>query len=81
MAEARPQLRSSRARVLVDPMLIEASFNCAVCGEENPTTVDTSAGRQQAYIEDCQVCCRPNTLRIESDIEFGFASIAASFEE
>jgi len=22
--------------------------------------VDESAGRRQSYIEDCQVCCKPN---------------------
>jgi hypothetical protein len=29
--------------------------------------VDESAGRRQSYVEDCQVCCKPNVLRIEYD--------------
>jgi Cysteine-rich CPXCG len=43
---------------------MEASFQCAGCGEWNPTSVDESAGQNQSYIEDCQVCCNPNLLRI-----------------
>lgn len=31
------------------------------------TAVDESAGRRQSYVEDCQVCCKPNVLRIEYD--------------
>jgi hypothetical protein len=46
---------------------VQASFQCAGCGESNLTTVDESAGRRQAYIEDCQVCCKPNLLHIEYD--------------
>lgn len=44
---------------------MEAGFQCAGCGEWNQTTVDESAGRVQSYVEDCQVCCRPNLLRVE----------------
>lgn len=43
------------------------SFICAYCGEENPTFVDPSQGRDQQYVEDCQVCCRPNELVITYD--------------
>jgi len=35
-----------------------------MCGEENETFVDRSAGDRQEYTEDCRVCCRPNLLRI-----------------
>jgi hypothetical protein len=41
-----------------------AAFQCAGCGEWNSTLVDETAGREQTYVEDCQVCCRPNLLRI-----------------
>jgi hypothetical protein len=44
-----------------------STFQCAGCGEPNQTTVDESAGRRQAYVEDCQVCCKPNLLRVEYD--------------
>ena len=43
---------------------MEAGFQCAGCGEWNETSVDESAGRIQSYIEDCQICCRPNVLQI-----------------
>ncbi len=42
-------------------------FVCAFCGEGNETDVDVSGGRQQIYVEDCQVCCRPNLLRVVFD--------------
>jgi hypothetical protein len=59
---------------------VEARFQCAGCGESNQTTVDESAGRCQSYIEDCQVCCKPNLLRIEYDaVEKEFV-IAAELE-
>jgi len=54
----------SLAQYLV-PM--ESGFQCAGCGEWNTTSVDASAGRRQHYVEDCQVCCRPNLLHIEYD--------------
>jgi hypothetical protein len=49
----------------LDPM--ESGFQCAACGEWNSTSVDESVGRRQSYVEDCQVCCKPNLLRIEYD--------------
>lgn len=44
-----------------------AEYYCAYCGEENTTFVDLSEGYLQNYIEDCQVCCRPNRLYITID--------------
>jgi hypothetical protein len=54
----------SRCDMLV---LMESGFQCASCGEWNETSVDESAGRRQSYVEDCQVCCKPNVLRVEYD--------------
>lgn len=62
-------------------MLIEASYACAYCGEPNATTVDPSAGDAQLYVEDCAVCCRPNTLRVHAEPASGAAWIEATFEE
>ena len=42
-------------------------YNCAFCGEPNMTFIDFSAGMQQSYVEDCQVCCQPNVLYIQID--------------
>jgi len=44
-----------------------SGYVCAGCGEWNETTVDESAGNRQRYIEDCQVCCKPNVLRVSRD--------------
>jgi hypothetical protein len=46
---------------------VTAGFQCAGCGEWNEMTVDESAGSRQSYVEDCQVCCKPNVLQIEYD--------------
>lgn len=48
-------------------MQTTADFFCAFCGETNCTFVDISAGMQQSYVEDCQVCCRPNVLYVRVD--------------
>jgi hypothetical protein len=44
-----------------------ASFICTYCGEINHTFVDPSQGKIQKYIEDCQVCCKPNELSVSYD--------------
>ena len=47
-----------------------ATFYCAFCGEPNDIEVDPFVGRVQVYVEDCQVCCRPNVLRLTFDEDF-----------
>jgi hypothetical protein len=44
-----------------------AEYYCAYCGEPNLTFIDLSAGGQQSYVEDCQVCCNPNILYVRVD--------------
>jgi hypothetical protein len=56
------------------------AFQCAGCGEWNETSVDESAGRTQSYVEDCQVCCKPNVLRISYHPELQEFLIAAELE-
>jgi hypothetical protein len=46
------------------------TYVCAYCGEESVTEVDISQGFSQRYIEDCQVCCRPQTMFVTFDEEF-----------
>lgn len=41
-------------------------IDCPYCGEEIEILLDPSVESQQ-YIEDCQVCCRPITMKIEVD--------------
>jgi len=47
----------------------DARFECACCGQVNEIEVDPSAGYQQDYVEDCQVCCRANVLHVTIDPE------------
>ena len=56
-------------------MEIEAIFICAYCLQVNNIIVDGTGGPKQEYIEDCQVCCRPNDLRIIVDEEMKSAEI------
>jgi len=37
----------------------EAIVHCPSCGEAVALAIDTSAGDEQEYVEDCAVCCRP----------------------
>jgi len=45
-------------------MEIEAWYTCIYCFEQNDVVVDVTGGMNQVYVEDCQVCCRPNRLHI-----------------
>ncbi len=47
-------------------MLETRQTACPYCGEPISLVLDASAGAQR-YIEDCQVCCRPITVRLEVD--------------
>ncbi len=57
---------------------METSFQCAGCGEWNEIFVDESAGGRQQYVEDCQVCCKPNLLSVE--IESDEVRVTAELE-
>jgi len=61
-------------------MPMESGFQCAGCGEWNATIVDDTAGRSQSYVEDCQVCCKPNLLRIAYDFDQQEFVISAELE-
>jgi hypothetical protein len=52
-------------------MPFPAGFQCAGCGEWNEIVVDESAGGRQHYVEDCQVCCKPNLLSVSWDSALG----------
>lgn len=58
-----------------------ATYYCAVCGEPNEVVIDESQGSSQKYIEDCQVCCRPNVLFVTIGEESGEVQIESVFEE
>ena len=63
---------------MVESMI--AGFQCAGCGEWNETTVDSSAGMRQSYVEDCQICCKPNVLVVNWDMSAGEYTISAELE-
>ena len=66
-----------RMTCLSSSMEIEATFICVYCLQVNEIVVDGAGGLKQEYIEDCQVCCRPNNLIITVDEAMREASIDA----
>ena len=62
------------------PLSQTAEWECAGCGERNQSAVDISGGSRQTYVEDCEVCCRPNVLTIEHDAEAESFHITAVLE-
>jgi hypothetical protein len=57
----------------------EASYICDACGEEIVIPIDLAAGREQTYVEDCPVCCRPMVIHLEVD-EHGVVVISGESE-
>jgi len=45
--------------------LFEKDIDCPYCGELISVLIDCSVDEQE-YIEDCQVCCRPINLKVDS---------------
>ena len=45
---------------------VEHFFTCPYCWEEISMVLDTSVS-SQTYIEDCEVCCRPISVRYSVD--------------
>lgn len=45
----------------------EAEVTCPHCGATTTITLDPAGGRAQEYVEDCEVCCRPWTVRVWYD--------------
>lgn len=58
----------------------DASYICDACGEEIVIPLDLSEGSIQAYVEDCPVCCRANTIHIQIDND-GNAQVWAEPEQ
>jgi hypothetical protein len=40
---------------------------CPYCGAEVELLLDPGGGSVQAYVEDCEVCCRPWHLKVQWD--------------
>ena len=54
-----------------------ATFLCVYCAQANEVPIDADGLAEQSYVEDCQVCCRPNLLHVHVDAEHGEASVWA----
>lgn len=44
-------------------------YVCPHCGEAILLSIDPSGGAEQAFVEDCPVCCRPNAITVWFDRE------------
>ena len=47
-------------------METSVSIQCPFCGQSFEVLIDTSMGRQR-LVTDCEVCCRPLELRVETE--------------
>jgi hypothetical protein len=45
-------------------LLEDVIVDCPACGEAVAIEVDTTAGSEQSYYEDCPVCCRPMEIYV-----------------
>lgn len=54
----------------------EADVVCPYCGETVTIELDTAGGASQEYVEDCQICCQPWTVRVQYD-DTGVAEVTA----
>jgi transcription elongation factor Elf1 len=57
-------------------METEHFFHCPYCGERISMLVDTSV-REQSYIEDCEVCCRPIQVSFVAEPDGGISWFSA----
>ena len=56
---------------------MEYFFTCPYCWQEISIVLDTSV-RNQVYIEDCEVCCKPIEIRysvIDEEVSSFHASV------
>ena len=47
--------------------LVPVTVSCPYCGEGTDLLIDGSEPEQE-FIEDCQVCCRPITVTVSSEV-------------
>jgi transcription elongation factor Elf1 len=45
---------------------MEYFFTCPYCWQQISVVIDVSAG-SQSYIEDCEICCNPISLKYECE--------------
>lgn len=47
----------------------EIEFGCPYCGETNYTEIFFSEGKNQTFVYDCEVCCRPIEVSVSKDAD------------
>lgn len=40
-------------------------FSCPYCGVDLSVRLEPGGGRKQAFVQDCEVCCRPIQIQVE----------------
>ena len=45
------------------------SFSCPNCGEELSVRLDRTGGKDQSFIQDCEVCCKPIQIAVRFEGE------------
>jgi len=45
----------------------EVTYICDACGEPIVIPLDLTQGESQRFVEDCPVCCCPNSICVEMD--------------
>lgn len=46
------------------PLEVDIEYKCQHCGKRNAVRLDATSGRVQSFVDDCGVCCGPNSLRV-----------------
>lgn len=57
-------------------LVTDVEVDCAWCFSPHLLRIDLTAGRAQAYVEDCQVCCRPLAVQLTVDEAGALASLS-----
>ena len=43
----------------------DRNFLCPYCGRTLCVRFDVTSGKQQEFVQDCEICCRPIRIRVE----------------
>ncbi len=79
--DADPAPRKKKRKKRHRSAMVEGyGYRCGYCGESCTVFVDPTAASAQSYVEDCQVCCRPNRLDISIDPETGAVTVASTYD-
>ena len=54
--------------------------SCPYCGEQVELLVDPTGGAVQEYVEDCEICCHPWTVRVYLDDD-GNATVSVTTQD